>query len=115
MAKRTWILIVAATLLNGLVAGGDVDRWVVGMPSWHTVGVVAWANYSRSADLGNGVFLYPILAIGGTLLSLASAVSFMRQPKQERVVAIAIYAAAILALAGLLLQKYPHGRLDFRP
>ena len=44
-----------------------------------------------------------MLAIGGTLLSLAAAVTFMRQAKHERFVAIPIYAAAVLAAAGLLM------------
>jgi hypothetical protein len=60
------IFVVSATLANGLLAGGDVDRWLVGMPAWQSVGVLGWANYSRLADLGNGFVLYPILAIGGT-------------------------------------------------
>jgi hypothetical protein len=55
--------IVGATLANGLLAGGDADRWFVGMPAWQSVGLLAWANYSRSADLGNGFVLYPMLAI----------------------------------------------------
>ena len=97
------IFIVSATLANGLLAGGDVDRWLVGMPAWQSVGVLGWANYSRLADLGNGFVLYPTLAIGGTLLSLAAAATFMRQAKHERFVAIPIYAAAALAVAGLLM------------
>jgi hypothetical protein len=97
------IFVLSATLADGLLAGGDADRWLVGMPAWQAVGVVGWANYSRLADLGNGFVLYPILAIGGTLLSLAAAVTFMRQAKQERFVAIPIYAAAGLAVAGLLV------------
>jgi hypothetical protein len=101
--KRTLILIVGATLLDGILAGGDVDRWVVGMPAWRTVGVVGWANYSRSADLGNGFILYPALAITGTLLSLSAALSFAHQRKHENFVAIALYAAAALALSGLVV------------
>ena len=95
--------IAGATLANGLLAGADVDRWLVGMPAWQSVGVVGWTNYSRLADLGNGFALYPILAIGGTLLSLAAAMTFMRQAKHERFVTIPIYAAAGLGVAGLLV------------
>jgi hypothetical protein len=101
--RRVWVLIVCATFADGLLAGMDVDRWLVGMPAWHAVGVVGWANYSRSADLGNGLFLYPALAIGGTLLSLGAAISFARQPRRERFAAVAIYTAAALAFAGLLM------------
>ncbi len=97
------IFVLSATLADGLLAGGDVDRWFVGMPAWQAVGVAGWANYSRLADLGNGFVLYPILAIGGTLLSLAAAMTFMRQAKHERFVTIPIYAAAGLGVAGLLV------------
>ena len=97
------IFIVSATLANGLLAGGDIDRWLVGMPAWQSVGILAWANYSRSADLGNGFVLYPILAIGGTLLSLAVVVVFIREGKHKCVVAIPVYAAAELAVAGFLM------------
>ena len=97
------IFVLSATLADGLLAGGDVDRWLVGMPAWQAVGVAGWANYSRLADLGNGFVLYPILAIGGTLLSLAAAVIFVREGKHERVLAIPVYAAAALAAAGLLM------------
>src|SRR5438552_4328321 len=97
------IFIVSAALANGLLAGGDVDRWLVGMPAWQPIGVVGWANYSRLADLGNGLVLYPMLAIGGALLSLAASATFMRQAKHERFVAIPVYVAVALAVAGLLV------------
>src|SRR5438067_794986 len=97
------IFIVSATLANGLLAGGEIDRWFVGMPAWQSIGVVGWANYSRLADLGNGLLLYPVLAIGGTLLAFAAAATFMRQAKHEGFVAIPVYAAAALAVAGLLM------------
>jgi hypothetical protein len=40
------------------------------------VGPVAWAEFSRHADLGNGLVLYPLEAFGGFLFTLAAAVSF---------------------------------------
>src|SRR5947208_15254586 len=97
------IFIFSATLANGLLAGGDVDRCLVGMPAWQSVGVLGWAKYSRLADLGNGFVLYTLLAIGGTLLSLAAAATFIRQAKHERFVTIPVYAAAALAVAGLVM------------
>jgi hypothetical protein len=96
--------IVSATVLHGILAGVTVDRILVGLPAWYEVGVVAWANYSRSADLGNGLVLYSVLAIGGALLSLGAAVSLIWQPTRPRSVAIAVYLATALAVAGLLLS-----------
>jgi hypothetical protein len=103
VSKRTWILILGATLLHGILAGVTIDRGLVGLPAWHEVGVVAWANYGRAADLGNGLVLYPALAIGGALFSLGAAVSLIWQPKRPPSVAIAVYLAAGLALGGLVL------------
>jgi hypothetical protein len=52
--------------------------------------------------LGNGLQLYPVLAIGGTLFSLAAIASLIRQAKHELSVAIPMYAAAAFAVGGLL-------------
>jgi len=89
--------------MHGILAGVTVDRGLVGVPSWNQVGAVAWANYSRSADLGNGLVLYPTLAIGGALLSLAAAVSLILEPKRSRLLTTAVSMAAALAIGGLLL------------
>jgi hypothetical protein len=54
---RTRILLVLALLFSGLLAGGNIDRAFVTMPAWQQVGVTAWAEFSRCADLGNGLVL----------------------------------------------------------
>jgi hypothetical protein len=61
------ILITVGTVLFGLLAGSAVDRGIVSFPARRRVGTIAWARYSRAADLGNGIFLYPVLAIAGAL------------------------------------------------
>lgn len=43
--------VAAGLLLDGLLAGSTVDRFVAGWPAWKHVGVNAWAEYSRHADL----------------------------------------------------------------
>ena len=55
--RLTVIFVLSATLADGLLAGGDVDRWLVGMPAWQAVGVARWANYSRLARFGQWVRL----------------------------------------------------------
>ena len=74
-STRTRILLPAATLLAGILAGGAVDRVIVGGPAWHKLGADAWAQYSRLADLGTGLIAYPIEGIGSTLLIIAAALS----------------------------------------
>jgi hypothetical protein len=41
MARRTWILIVGATVLHSILAGVTVDRILVGLPAWYEVGYCA--------------------------------------------------------------------------
>jgi len=70
-------LSLAAAIVNGLLAGGNVDRAIVARPAWTHLGLVPWAEYSRHADLGNGQWFYPAMALGGTLLSVLAAVLFL--------------------------------------
>ncbi len=66
-------LVITATLLGGILAGVNVDRTIVQMPAWRHVETRAW---TRKADLGNGLIFYPLVAIGGAILTVAAAVSF---------------------------------------
>jgi len=98
-------MLIAATLiacfLSGVLAGIDLDSVVVRFPAWRHLGSHAWATYSREADLGNGIVLYPLLAIGHTLLIIA-VVFGVRQNGPFQALAAA-YSATGLAIAGLLL------------
>jgi hypothetical protein len=102
ISAKTRYLLVAATLLSGLLAGGNVDRAMVAMPAWEQVGARAWAEFSRHADLGDGVFLYPFEAIGGFLLILAAAVSFHFDRATTGRSALPLYGAVLLSAGGLL-------------
>ena len=57
----TLILILAVTVVTGLLAGVSLDRAIVQMPARHRMGVVGFAAFSRAVDLGNGLIVYPIL------------------------------------------------------
>jgi hypothetical protein len=94
--------VVAATAVNGLLAGVNVDRLIVQMPAWEEVGALAWATYSREADLGNGQILYPLEGIGGAILTAAAAVAFYFDRAASRSAAIPIYVAVALVIGGLL-------------
>jgi hypothetical protein len=101
-SETTRLLLVAAAFVSGLLAGGNIDRAFVAMPAWQQVGAAPWAEFSRHADLGNGLWLYPIEAIGGAFLTLAAAASyyFDRIPRLD--VAIPLAAAIIFSWGGLL-------------
>src|SRR5215471_6906743 len=104
---RTRGLILAcvflAALFNGMLASG-INRTLVDMPAWQRVGAPAWAQFSRWADLGPyGLVMYPLERIGGTVLSIIAALIFSRSRRSRtRSGALPTYAAALLALLGML-------------
>jgi hypothetical protein len=95
-------LLATATVLNGILAGANADRLLVGIPALRKLGPLTWGAYSRHADLSpTGVVFYPTLAIGGTLLTIAEAVRTRRGD---------VTVAAACATAGLLMtfKAGPH-------
>src|SRR5438552_2848787 len=88
-------LLAAAATLNGILAGANADRLIVGIPALRKLGPLTWGDYSRNADLApSGIVFYPTLAIGGTLLTIAAAARMRRG---------VVTVAAASAAAGLLL------------
>ena len=71
----TFILLVGATLMLGLLAGASLDQSIKQLPARHRLGAVAFSQYSRAADLAAGVPFYGILGIGALLFSLGSALA----------------------------------------
>jgi hypothetical protein len=100
---RTQLLLVAATLLTGILAGGVVDRVIIGGPAWQELGAQAWAHYSGLADLGAGLVAYPMEGIGSTLLTLAATISHYVESRRVRGVTVPLYCAVAFSAAGLLL------------
>ncbi|MGZ4913217.1 MAG: hypothetical protein ACXV5B_08900 [Halobacteriota archaeon] len=98
----TYELLSIAIILNGFLAGLNIDRGLVQMPAWRKTGVRAWAAYSRHADLGNAKYLYPTEAIVGALFTVAAAVSFYFDLTAPASAADPIYASVALAVGGLL-------------
>jgi hypothetical protein len=70
-------LVTGSCILSGLLAGGNVYRYIIEVPAWHNLNINMWSRYSEHADLGNGLFLFPIEAVGSTvLLIISSAIYF---------------------------------------
>ena len=103
ISTRTRWLLATATLFSGLLAGGILDRALVGAPAWQALGPETWALFSRNADLGRGLVAYPVEAIGAALLIIAATVSFHRDRAARRDVLTPLYLAVAFALTGLLL------------
>jgi hypothetical protein len=95
--NATEILAVLAVVTGGLAAGMTVDRSIVALPAWRHLNVEAWAAFSRYADLGNGLYLYPAVGVSTWLLSMATAVVYTVQAGPSEAAAV-VYAAAVVAL-----------------
>ena len=88
-------LLALATAVNGLLAGLNVDTALVKLPARRRIGVVAYATFARGNDLGNGLFVYPLLGVGAALLTvLATAVAYIERSPLEVLI--------LLSLASLL-------------
>jgi hypothetical protein len=64
------ICIIILTIIQGIGAGICLDKALVNLPTRHRIGVIAYANFARGNDLGNGLKFYPYVVVGGGLLIL---------------------------------------------
>jgi hypothetical protein len=59
-------LVAVSTVVHGILAGLSFDVAAVKLPTRKRIGAIAYANFARGNDLGNGLIVYPtggILAI----------------------------------------------------
>jgi hypothetical protein len=100
----TFILLVFATAVNGIVAGASLDQAIKQLPARQRIGSVLYSRYSQAADLGNGIPWYVSLGISAVLLSLGAAVAaFFQQLNMEA--AWPIYAAVVLSVLYSLITS----------
>jgi hypothetical protein len=100
----TRLLLVAATLVQSVLAGTNINGLVVTLPAWQETGARPWAEFSRHADLSRrGLTLYPVAAFLGLLLSIAAAVSFQRDRRRIAATPAPLYGGVLLSAAGLLV------------
>lgn len=90
-------LLMLATAINGLLAGLNVDTALVKLPARRRIGAVAYATFARGNDLGNGLFVYPLLGIGAALLTiLATVLAGVSHSRVEVVLLLSL--ASVLSL-----------------
>jgi hypothetical protein len=90
-------LMILATATNGLLSGLNVDTALVKLPARRRIGAVAYATFARDNDLGNGLFVYPLLGVGAALLTmLVTALAYMQGSRAEVLVLLSL--ASVLSL-----------------
>jgi len=98
------LLLCFATFLSAILAGITVDRYFIQRPAFEHIGMIAWGEYSRHADLSRGgLLLYPSLAIGNAVFAIASAIVARSAQTVSRSALTLLYAGAAFAVLGLVL------------
>ena len=110
-ARATLGLIIGAVLVGGVLAGVGILRLLVEMPAWRQLGPAAWADFSRHADLGNGLVLFPAVGLGATLLAVAAAIGHRLGGSVPRAAALPLHLGAALALAGMVATAFAAPRM----
>lgn len=69
-----WLLAVTVAV-HGLIAGASFDVAAVKLPTRKRIGPVAYANFARGNDLGNGLLVYPAAGILAVLLVFGTTIT----------------------------------------
>src|SRR5687768_8467814 len=91
------ILLATNLVINGLFAGICFDIATVKLPTRKRIGALAYAQFARNNDLGNGLKVYPYFFILSALLSLATALVACLT-HQSQAVAIPLFLAGLTSL-----------------
>ncbi len=91
------VLILAATVVTGLLAGASLDKAIVQLPARQRMGVVAFSAFSRANDLGNGLIVYPAFGISAALLTIIAALTAFLQGAPSTHI-WPLYISALLAV-----------------
>lgn len=100
------LLIVAATIITGFLAGGSLDRYVVQVPAWRHLNISSWEEYTRYAEFGNGLYLYPFEVLGSFILLFTTTAIVLIHKQRLRHIALPVHFATILTTIGLVLTFF---------
>ena len=106
MKKFTIIrnLLIISCIFGGLLAGGNLYRYLIEVPAWHHLDIADWPAYSSHADLGNGLILFPVEALGSAVsLIIASAICFKNRLLKP---VLFLHISTGLAIMGLVLTFF---------
>ena len=83
--KVLFWLIITAVAVHGIVAGVSFDVATVKLPTRNRIGVLAYAQFARGNDMGNGIVVYPAVAILALLLVDAATLAARSLQVPERI------------------------------
>jgi len=96
---------IGATLLGGIVAGFSLNRMLVELPTWKMLGVSQWAQFAH-AELGRGLWIYPLEGLAALALTVAAAVCCYFDASSQRSAALPLYVAALAAVLAFGVTRF---------
>jgi hypothetical protein len=96
------IALMVSCFLLGLLAGETIERFIVQLPAWKHLDIRIWGEFSRHADLGNGLFVYPFEAIISLLLLATSSIILIVKKEIPSHIAWPTYVATIFSAIGII-------------
>jgi hypothetical protein len=100
-----FVLILAATAADGLLAGASLDQSIKQLPARHKIGPMAYSEYSHASDLGPGILWYGILGLGAALLTIAAAVAAFVEGVSPASATLLYVAAGLAVLHSLVTTQ----------
>ena len=102
-----WLLVLAV-VVNGILAGLSFDVAVVKLPTRKRIGAIAYANFARGNDLGNGLLVYPAIGVLAALLVLGTTIAaFLAQAPQSALLPLVLASAATIAHSVCTVKAAP--------
>ena len=107
MTAVFWLLVLAV-VVNGILAGLSFDVAVVKLPTRKRIGAVAYANFVRGNDLGNGLIVYPAIGIVAALLVFVTTITaFLARAPQSVLLLLVLASAATIAHSACTAKAAP--------
>ncbi|HTA27992.1 MAG TPA: hypothetical protein VK809_09390 [Bacteroidia bacterium] len=91
------ICFITALTLTGLLCGASLDQSIKQLPARHVIGLQAFSNYAKAADLKNGVIWYALLGVGAALASIITAIITWHGHENENY-ALPLYLGVFFAI-----------------
>ncbi|MPZ25681.1 MAG: hypothetical protein GEV12_04350 [Micromonosporaceae bacterium] len=94
-------LLVAVVAANGLLSGASADQSIKQLPARRRIGVLAYSDYSRAGDLGNGIAWYATVGVGAAVLSTIVAIMVLSQDPtgSQTAAAVTLLATSVIHMA----------------
>src|SRR5256885_14990457 len=103
----TVLLLVLSVIENGILAGISFDVAVAKLPTRKHIGPVAYAQFARGNDLGNGKVVYPVLGILALVLTAVTAITACMRHEPTAILAPIMFARLFAVLNSFCTSQAP--------